>query len=56
MKARPNEPFLGTRVKLDQPDANGKPVFGDYSWKTLAEVDKLCENLARGLMAANLCP
>ena len=52
---RANEPFLGTRQQLAN-DANGKPVFGDYEWKTFGEVDVIAQKLARGVMALNLCP
>lgn len=51
----PGEPFLGTRRQLPN-DANGKPVFGDYEWKTNTEVSTICESFAKGLIAKNLCP
>ena len=50
---RPNGQFLGERRRLD--DVNGKPRFGEYMWKTFGEVNQLCVNFARGLMALNLC-
>jgi hypothetical protein len=34
----PNEHFLGTRTKLSN-DSLGKPIFGEYTWKTNKEVE-----------------
>ena len=53
---RPNDPFLGTRPLLDTQTEDGKPMFGPYQWKSFAEVGRLAENLAKGLMNLNLCP
>ena len=53
---RGDAPFLGTRKMLEKPDANGKPVFGDYEWMSWRETDNLCQNLAKGLMKLALCP
>lgn len=50
--ALPNEKFLGTRESL--PAVNGKPQFGEYIWKSNADVNKICENLSRGLMEMGL--
>lgn len=36
-KARPNYQILGTRTCLGK-DENGKVRFGDYAWKSYAEV------------------
>ncbi len=47
-KLFPNEPFLGTRTQLEN-DAKGKPVFGDYTWKTYAEVEKMAQAIGRGI-------
>ena len=56
VSAMPNEPFLGTRERLAEVDAKGKPVFGEYQWKTFGEVDRIAMNLSKGLMAMDLCP
>ena len=31
--------FLGTRQLLDRTTPEGKPMYGDYQWKTYGEVD-----------------
>ena len=39
---RPHEPFLGTRNQLEQLDVNGRVQYGDYTWRSYAEVDRIC--------------
>mmetsp|Transcript_20341 Transcript_20341/g.27503 ORF Transcript_20341/g.27503 Transcript_20341/m.27503 type:complete len:129 (-) Transcript_20341:2017-2403(-) len=53
---RPDAPFLGTRPLLDQLDARGKPQFGPYEWKSFADVDRLSQNFAKGMMNLDLAP
>lgn len=31
-------------------------MFGEYTWKTYADVDTICQNFAKGLMVLGLCP
>ena len=38
------------------PNAEGKPQFGNYVWKSFAEVNATCEKLSRGIMELGLCP
>jgi len=56
VQERPNEPFLGTRPLMEQPDAHGKPQHGEYEWKSFAEVGRLAENFAKGMLHLNLTP
>ena len=51
----PTGPFLGTRSQLAN-SADGKPVFGDYTWRNYTEVQKIAQNFAKGLMVLNLVP
>ena len=48
---RPNSPYLGWRVK--QADGSMSPHF---VWKTNAEVAKVTQDVAKGLMAGDYCP
>jgi long-chain acyl-CoA synthetase len=41
----PNDDFLGTRAKL-APGADGKPVYGEYTWLTNKEVETTVKRLA----------
>ena len=45
-----DDDFLGTREKLP---GGG---YGKYVWQSYGEVDTNKRNLARGLMALDLCP
>jgi len=47
-KERPNAPYLGTRERLADDD-KGKPVFGEYKWKSWSEIEKEAQNIARGI-------
>jgi len=49
----PDEPMLGTRTQLDN-DEKGKPVFGDYTWKSFAEVQKIGQAIGRGIEVLKL--
>jgi hypothetical protein len=46
----PTKEFLGTRAK------NADGTFGAYEWLNREQVKTNVHNLARGIMALNLCP
>ena len=48
VKERRNEPYLGTRVKLNDKE------FGDYKWQSFGQVEEICQNLARGMSKLGL--
>lgn len=50
VKESPDAPFLGSRKPTGQIDDKGKPIFGEYLWKSNKEVDNLAQSLAKGLM------
>ena len=45
---RPNDGYLGTRVKLNDKD------FGDYEWMSFKQVETTCQALARGMQRMGL--
>ena len=54
-----DDPFLGTRYKIDADAAKGSPnygAYGPYQWKTYGEVSEAKSNLAKGLMTLDACP
>ena len=42
-KERANDPYLGSRVKLNAKE------FGEYQWLSFGEVEEIVQNLARGM-------
>lgn len=53
VRARPEAPFLGQRVP-NGVDEKGKPVFGEYVWKSFKEVETITHQIARGIVKLNL--
>lgn len=53
-KEVPDKPFLGTRAKIV--GENGAVTFGDYQWKTFAQVRESAHAVASYLMKHNLAP
>jgi hypothetical protein len=54
VKECPDKPFVGTREKLF--GDNGVVTYGDYKWKTYAQVYEISEAVARYLYKHELCP
>lgn len=52
-KNSPNRPFLGTREELGK-DEKGKPLFGEYTYKSFKEVDVNAQAIARSVSHMNL--
>ena len=38
------------------PDSRGKPQYGPYVWKSFAEVDRLAQNFAKGMLSMDIAP
>jgi long-chain acyl-CoA synthetase len=54
VKSNPDKPFLGQRAKVV--GADGTVTFGDYQWRTYAQVHEESRAVAAFLMKHDLCP